>query len=283
MIETNILYNQECISGMNQIPDNSIDLVVTSPPYNVDIDYDEYKDNTPMDEYFKWTKEWLSEVYRTLKPDGRIALNVPVETNVKERGGRYFFSAEIWGVMKEIGFNLFGVVDLEEDSPHRVRQTAWGSWMSASGPYIYNPKECVILAYKEHRIKQEKGKSEWFANGEEITEGKNGSIKRKKVYSEGDKKEFMDLVFGRWKYSADKQTLTKATFSLDIPLKAIKILTFKDDIVMDPFAGSGTTLLGAEMLGRKWIGFELSSDYTKKALNRIKEYKEKQLDLFDKI
>jgi len=224
-----------------------------------------------MDEYFKWTKEWLSEVYRTLKPDGRIALNVPIEINIKERGGRYFMSAEIWAIMKEIGFKFFGMVDLEEDTPHRVKHTAWGSWMSASSPYIYNPKECVILAYKEFPIKQNKGESQWGYMIDDIL-NEDGTTKQKKIYKEEDKKEFMNLVFGRWHYVADKKTLTKATFSLDIPLKAIKILTYKGDIVMDPFSGSGTSLLGAEMLGRQWIGFELSPNYVEIANKRIKEY-----------
>jgi len=224
-----------------------------------------------MDEYFKWTKEWLSEVYRTLKPDGRIALNVPIEINIKERGGRYFMSAEIWAIMKEVGFKFFGMVDLEEDTPHRVKHTAWGSWMSASGPYLYNPKECVILAYKDSPIKLTKGVSEWAYQIEEYT-AKDGKAKQKRNYTEEDKKEFMDLVFARWHYTADKKTLTKATFSLDIPLKAIKILTYRDDIVMDPFSGSGTSLLGAEMLNRKWIGFELSPKYVEIANKRIKEY-----------
>jgi site-specific DNA-methyltransferase (adenine-specific) len=170
------------------------------------------------------------------------------------------------------------MVDLTEDSPHRVRQTAWGSWMSNSQPYIYNPKECVILAYKNSPKKLTKGESQWTGTPTEITD-ENGKVKTKMVYEPEDKKEFMDLVFGRWKYFADTKSLTKATFSLDIPSKAIKILTYKNDIVLDPFNGSGTSCLAAEILNRKWIGIELSEEYCKIARKRVNEFIEEQKQL----
>lgn len=268
MLELNKIHNGDCIELFKQIPDNTIDLIVTSCPYNVDISYDIYKDNRPMDEYFNWCRQWLSECYRTLKSDGRIALNVPIEVNVKERGGRYYMSSEFWQMMKETGFGLFGIVDLEEESPHRPKNTAWGSWMSPSSPYIYNPKECIILAYKKDYKKNVKGLSEWTFEDVEL-EDENGVKKMKRMYTDEDKREFMDLVFGRWKYFADTQTHTKATFSMDIPTKAIKILSYKGELVLDPFSGSGTTCLAAKKLERNFLGFELSENYTKIANERI--------------
>ena len=100
-------------------------------------------------------------------------------------------------------------------------------------------------------------------------EQEDGTTKKKNVYEENDKKEFMELVFGQWNYFADTKSMTKATFSMDIPTKAIKILSYKNDIVLDPFAGSGTSLVAAEILGRRWVGIELSPNYAKIA----KEYK----------
>ncbi len=169
--------------------------------------------------------------------------------------------------MKEIGFKFFGIVDLEEDSPHRSKTTAWGSWMSPSSPYIYNPKECVILAYKKHHIKKVKGETQWKGEPTVTEEGKN-----KIVYKDEDKKEFMELVFGQWKYLNDSRPMTKATFSMDIPTKAIKILSYKNDIVMDPFAGSGTSCVAAEILDRRWIGIELSENYAEIASKRIQAF-----------
>ena len=278
MIETGKIINGDCIEVMKTFPEGGVDLLCTSPPYGVNVKYDVYDDTIPMDEYWNFTTKWLTEAYRVLKDDGRVAINVPIETNVQERGGRILFNAEFWMKMKEVGFKFFGMIDLNEDSPHRVRQTAWGSWMSASSPYLYNPKECVILAYKKTSKKLTKGESQWLGEQMQVT-GEDGKVKNKMIYKDEDKKEFMNLVFARWSYFSDTKTLTKATFSLDIPSKAIKILSYKNDIVLDPFNGSGTSCLAAEILGRKWVGIELSEEYCKIAKNRILEYQNKTTQL----
>jgi site-specific DNA-methyltransferase (adenine-specific) len=143
--------------------------------------------------------------------------------------------------------------------------------MSCSQPYIYNPKECLIIAYKNSPKKLTKGKPQWTGTPTEI-ENEDGTTRTKMVYEETDKKDFMELVFGQWKYFADTKSLTKATFSMDIPTKAIKILSYKNDIVLDPFAGSGTSLVAAEILDRRWIGIELSPNYTQIATERVQAF-----------
>lgn len=282
MIETGKIINGNCIDVMSDNPEGSVDLIVTSPPYGVGIDYDTHNDDMEITEYLDFSRKWLTQAYRVLKDDGRIALNIPYEINRQQKGGRVLIMAEIWMIMKEIGFNFFGIVDLYEDSPHRSKTTAWGSWMSPSAPYIYNPKECVILAYKKNHIKKVKGTPQWKGTLTEV-EKEDGTIKNKMVYSDEDKKEFMQLVYGQWSYFADTKQITKATFSMDIPSKAIKILSYKDDLVLDPFCGSGTTLVAAELLGRNWLGIELSENYCKVATNRVNEVKEltkqKKMDL----
>lgn len=262
------IINGDCLEVMKTMEEGSIDLIVTSPPYGVGIDYDVHQDDMIWEEYEDFTKSWLKQAYRVLKDDGRIALNIPYEINRQAKGGRIFMVAEVWQMMKNIGYKFYGVVDLEEESPHRSRTTAWGSWMSPSAPYIYNPKECVILAYKKNHIKKIKGEPEWVGElGER--EDKNGVMKPKTFYTEEQKREFIDLVFGQWKYFADTRSLTKATFSMNIPTKAIKILTYKNDIVLDPFAGSGTSMVAAETLNRRWVGIELSPNYCKIASDRV--------------
>ena len=267
----NTIINGDSVQVMKEIPESTIDLIVTSPKYNVGIDYDSCDDRMPMSDYWEWTKEWLTESFRLLKDDGRVAINIPYEVNVQDRGGRVLFMAEFWSVMKSVGFQFYGLVDLDENSPHRSKTTAWGSWMSPSSPYIYNPKECVILAYKKDRIKKVKGEPQWKAEMVDL-EQEDGTIKTKVVYQEEDKKEFMSLVYGQWEYFADTKQQTKATFSMDIPSKAIQILTYKNDIVMDPFAGSGTSLVSAEILGRRWVGIELSPNYCEIARNRVQHF-----------
>jgi site-specific DNA-methyltransferase (adenine-specific) len=269
MIENyiNRVLNGDTIEVMSEMPEGWVDLIVTSPPYNVGIQYDTHNDEIVMDEYWDWSEKWLTEVYRLLKDDGRMAINIPYEVNVQARGGRVFFASELYQVMKKVGFKFYGIVDLEEQSPHRSKTTAWGSWMSPSAPYIYNPKECVILAYKKHHIKKVKGEPQWKGEPYLTEEGKN-----KVAYSEQDKKEFMELVFGQWKYFADTRSLTKATFSMDIPEKAIKILSYRNDVVLDPFNGSGTSCVAAVVHDRRWVGIELSEKYCEIAKQRIQSF-----------
>ena len=275
MIENyvNTVINGDCIEVMKELPEGSIDLIVTSPPYGVGIAYDTFNDDLEFEQYKVFSANWLREAYRILKDDGRIAVNIPYEINRQSKGGRVFLVSEVYQIMKQIGFKFFGIVDLEEDSPHRSKTTAWGSWMSPSSPYIYNPKECVILAYKKHHIKKVKGQPQWVGEYDQVPDPKEpGMFRNKLVYSDTDKREFIDLVFGQWKYFADTKSLTKATFSMDIPTKAIKILTYKNDVVLDPFAGSGTSLVAAETLDRRWIGIELSPNYCEVANSRVKPF-----------
>ena len=280
MIETGKIINGDCREEMGKLPEGSVDLIVTSPPYNCNINYDTHQDDMTMEDYWVFTEEWLTQALRVLKDDGRISVNIPYETNTQERGGRVLFMAEFWGVMKKVGFKFYGVVDLEESSPHRSKTTAWGSWMSPSAPYIYNPKECVVLAYKKNHIKKIKGESEWVGVIDNV-EQEDGTFKKKVLYPEESKREFMDLVFGQWNYFADTKQMTKATFSMDIPTKAIKILTYKNDVVLDPFTGSGTSLVAAETLDRRWLGIELSQNYVEVAKKRVQGFvdQKKQLKL----
>jgi site-specific DNA-methyltransferase (adenine-specific) len=269
MIENyiNKVITGDCVEVMKDMPEGWVDLVVTSPPYSVGISYDVYDDTTTINQYLEFSEKWLSETYRILKDDGRICVNVPYEINLKERGGRIFIVSEIWNVMKKIGYNWFGIIDLEEDSPHRSKTTAWGSWMSPSQPYLYNPKECIIIAYKNSPKKIQKGEPQWKGVPTLTEEGKT-----KMVYKDEDKKDFMELVFGQWKYLNDSRPMTKATFSMDIPTKAIKILSYKNDIILDPFNGSGTSCVAAEINDRRWVGIELSENYSNIARERIQGF-----------
>jgi len=274
----NKITNGDCREVMREMPANSIDLMVTSPPYGVGIAYDSFDDDMNFETYKEFSREWLSEAFRVLKPDGRLALNIPYEINRQEKGGRIFMVAELWNILASIGYKFYGVVDLEESSPHRSKTTAWGSWMSPSSPYIYNPKECVLLCYKQLSKKQTKGTPQWKSWVEQVEDKNNPELfVNKKMYEKSDKDDFISLVYGQWNYFADTRQQTKATFSMDIPVRAMKILSYKEDIVMDPFIGSGTSAVAAEFVGRNWVGVELSENYTEVANKRLLEYRAKLL------
>ena len=132
----------------------------------------------------------------------------------------------------------------------------------------------------KNHIKKVKGQPQWKGVPTQI-EQEDGTFKTKVVYQDEDKKEFMELVFGQWKYLNDSRPMTKATFSMDIPLKAIKILTYKNDVVLDPFCGSGTSIVASEISGRRWIGIELSENYCKVAKQRVQHFidRSKQTEL----
>ena len=257
----------DCIELMHQLPESSIDLIITSPPYNVGIDYDSWNDKQNFSDYIIFVGRWLQEAYKILKPTGRIALNILFEVNLHERGGRLFFVSEYWKVMQKIGYKWAGLIDLHEAQAERVKFTAWGSYLSSSAPYIYNPKECVIIAYKElwkRKVKYPYFKDEDNKPSPTPQYNLDGSDNSKK-------KEFIELTSGSWKYMAETRGLTKANFSKDIPLNALKILSDKGDIVLDPFMGSGTTGIACQQLGRAFIGFEISPENFKIAEKRINE------------
>jgi len=200
----------------------------------------------PKEDYFNWVNKWLSECFRVLKPDGRIAINIPFEVNMKHSSNeRVFISSEYWQQMHSIGFKWFGMIRLNEIATQRARFTAWGSWLSPSMPYCHNAEECLLLAYKESPKKLEKGETD-------LT-----------------KEEFVEYVSGVWGYRAETRGLTMANFSLDIPVKAIKMLSWIGDNVLDPFTGSGTTGVAAIKLKRNFIGFEISEKYYKIAKDRV--------------
>lgn len=237
------IINDDNLNWLKKAEENSIDLVVTSPPYNCGIKYDNYDDCMPWDRYFSWCQEWINELYRICKNDGRIAINVLIEQGIENNSKRispmHIFSTMI----EKAGFTIMGLPMWTD--PHRVKFTSWGSYKSASSPYIYNPYEVVIVAYKKHRKKQNRGEN---------------TI---------SKQDFIMGCSGVWNLPTDTHSLTKATFPVSLPKLIIEMLSFKGDTVLDPFAGSGTTGVAAFLTGRNFIGIELSKRYCVIAKQRI--------------
>jgi site-specific DNA-methyltransferase (adenine-specific) len=242
----NQIIQGNCLELLTEIPSNIVDLIVTSPPYNCGINYDSYNDNKTWKDYIEWCKNWLVELKRVLKKDGRICINVPLDlglngnNKIENRVSPY---AEFYSLFKEVNIKSCGCAVWTDNQ--RVKNTAWGSWKSSSCPYIYNPYEVIMFGYKSQWKKENKG------------------------ISTISKDEFIKGVSGVWNLRPQTKQITKANFSTDLSDICIKLLSYKDDIILDPFIGSGTTAISAKILHRKYIGIELSKNYTKIAKNRV--------------
>jgi site-specific DNA-methyltransferase (adenine-specific) len=240
-----IIINDDFLK-IDYIKPNSIDLIVTSPPYNVDIEYEGYRDNIPYEKYLEFKEKWLRKAYDLLKPDGRICLNIPLDKS-RGRTGEGFQSVyvDVVSIAKEIGFRYFSTIIWNESNISR--RTAWGSFVSASAPYVIAPVEVIVLLYKHTWKKLRSGISD-------ITP-----------------EEFKQWTLGLWTFPGEnpKRVHHPAPFPLELPKRCIKLFSYVGDIVLDPFVGSGTTLIAAYLLKRKAIGVDISRKYCEIAKNRL--------------
>ncbi len=129
----------------NAITASSIDLIVTSPPYNVGIQYKSSKDDISYSEYLEFTRNWLIRCFEFLKDDGRLCLNIPLDKN---KGGQQSVGADITTIAKQVGFQYHATIVWNEGNISR--RTAWGSWMSARAPFVIAPVELIVVLYKKH-------------------------------------------------------------------------------------------------------------------------------------
>jgi site-specific DNA-methyltransferase (adenine-specific) len=248
------LIHGDCIEEMKKMADDSVDLCVTSPPYNCGIEYDSYMDNKPWDEYLSWCRQWLLEVKRVLKPDGRFSINHLVEMGLSSDGKKNAIrvspQVELYNIIRSLDLTIVAQpmwADLT-----RSTLTSWGSWCSASAPYIYNPFEVILIGYKK----------QWKKQRDKDNKGVNTI----------SKEDFMKGVGGVWNIQPETKGLTVANFPVALPKLCIELLSFKDDVVLDPFMGSGTTAIACLQTGRRFIGFDISKNYVKIAEQRIQKY-----------
>lgn len=236
------IYNEDVLTT-EAIPHASIDLIVTSPPYNVDISYNSHDDNVSYGEYLAFSRKWMGRCYQWLKTDGRFCLNIPLDKN---KGGHQSVGADLTVLAKEIGFNYQSTIVWNEGNISR--RTAWGSWMSASAPYVIAPVELIVVLYKDS----------WKKVG--------GSGQ-----SDISREEFMEWTNGLWTFSGEskKRIGHPAPFPIELPRRCIKLFSFIGDTILDPFMGSGTTLIAALMEHRVGLGIEIDGRYCKLAEHRI--------------
>ena len=144
------IYNDDILKIIS-ITKSSVDLMITSPPYNVDINYNLHNDVLSYEDYLEFTKEWLTKCYDLAKDDGRLCLNIPLDKN---KGGQQSMCADITLLAKKVRWNYHSTIIWNEGNISR--RTAWGSWMSASAPYVIAPVEVIVVLYKNQWKKIQK-------------------------------------------------------------------------------------------------------------------------------
>tara|TARA_B100002003_G_C14120705_1_gene539007 strand:- start:726 stop:1631 length:906 start_codon:yes stop_codon:yes gene_type:complete len=228
---------------MRFLPDSSVHLMVTSPPYNVSKEYD---DDLSLEEYKHFLKEVFSETFRVLVNGGRACINI---ANV---GRKPYIPLHkyIIEIMDDIGFIMRGEVIWNKSASAGV-STAWGSWKSASNPVLRDVHE-YILIYSKGKLGRKK-------------KDRNNTI---------TKEQFLDFTKSIWSFPATsaKKLGHPAPFPIELPYRCIQLYSFENDVVLDPFCGVGTTNIAAIVSNRRHIGMDVDPNYIDKAKKRIEEF-----------
>jgi site-specific DNA-methyltransferase (adenine-specific) len=229
--------------SMADLPDSSVHLMVTSPPYNVGKDYDE---DLSLGEYLDMLKRVWSEVFRVLVPGGRACINVA------NLGRKPYIPLHAFMVrdLLELNFLMRGEIIWDKGASSSA-STAWGSWQSASNPTLRDAHEYILVfskgSYRRERI-----------------EGRRNTI---------TKEEFLEFTKSVWAFAAEsaRRVGHPAPFPVELPYRLIQLYTFEGEVVLDPFMGSGQTALAALKAGRHYVGYEINPDYVRHAEQRIAE------------
>ena len=229
-------------SDLRFLPNESVHLVVTSPPYNVTKEYDA---DLTLNEYLILIEKVMAECYSKLVRGGRLCLNV---ANIG-RKPYIALNSSISHVLVNLGYLMRGEI-IWNKSASAGSSTAWGSWQSASNPTLRDVHEYILV----------------FSKGQfsRVKDGKDDSIA---------KEDFLELTKSIWSFPAEsaKRIGHPAPFPLELPRRCIELFSFRKDIVLDPFNGSGTTCLAALKLGRRFLGIDISEEYCDLARIRIRQ------------
>ena len=236
---------------MAELPDNSVHLMVTSPPYNVGKDYD---DNLSLEEYLNLLKRIFQETYRVLVPGGRACINVA------NLGRKPYIPLHSYIIedMHAIGFLMRGEIIWNKGSSASP-STAWGTWLLANNPVLRDVHEYILVFCKE-------------------TFSRRNPNKRKSTIA---KEEFLEFTKSVWTFPAERAGKVghPAPFPVELPYRAIQLYTFEGEVVLDPFAGAGTTCIAALKTKRKYVAYEINKHYCELAERRIEEFLQEQITL----
>ncbi|MHC1582297.1 MAG: DNA-methyltransferase [Candidatus Syntropharchaeia archaeon] len=229
---------------MEELPDSSVHLMVTSPPYNVGKEYDE---DFTLEEYLEFLKRVWKEVHRVLVPGGRACINV-ANLGRKPYIPLHAFIAED---MIDLGFLMRGEIIWNKASS-ASSSTAWGSWLSATNPILRDVHEYILV----------------FSKG---TFSRKNMDRRKSTIS---KEEFLEFTKSIWTFPAEPAHKIghPAPFPVELPYRLIQLYTYEGEIVLDPFMGSGQTAIAAVKTNRHYVGYDVEKEYVKLAEKRIRKF-----------
>jgi len=256
----NKIYNGDAEQILKQIPDRSVHLIVTSPPYNVDINYDTHNDTMDMKDYFDKMEKILKEFYRILVRGGRIAINLPSAIAQHNKSHVAYLAIDWLLLMRKVGFIDRELITWIKNISSKVgnhwailptgKSTSWASWMSPSCPALRDASEFIIVMYKESpKLEGDKSKID-------IT-----------------REEFLAITTNAWLMFPNTTDRKEhpAPFPKELPRRLIKLYTYIDNVILDPFCGIGTTCLVAKELKRKYIGIDVSEKYCKITREKLKQ------------
>ena len=226
-------------------PDGRFNLTVTSPPYNVGLQYGaDVDDAGSYDDYLKFSRRWLANCFAWSADHGRLCMNIPLDKN---SGGKQAVTADLTNIARQVGWRYHATIIWNEGNISR--RTAWGSWRRPSAPHIIAPVETIVVLHKGGWKREHLGDEDWPI----------------------DRDEFIEWTNGLWTFNGEsaKRVGHPAPFPLELPHRCIRLFTYKGDLVFDPFAGSGSTLIAALQNDRDAWGAELDPDYVSIACDRI--------------
>lgn len=227
-------------TNMSQLPDNSIHLMITSPPYNVGKDYDS---DMSMEEYRAMLRQVWAETYRVLVDGGRACINV---ANIGRKP--YIpLNALVAADMADIGYLMRGEI-IWEKGASAGGSCAWGSWCSPSNPVLRDTHEYILI----------------FSKNE---------YKRSQTNKDTDltREEFLTYTKSVWEFHAEsaKRVNHAAPFPEELPNRLIKLYSYQNDVILDPFMGSGTTAVSSVKNNRHFIGYDICSYYVRVSNDRL--------------
>ena len=239
--------------------------MVTSPPYSVGKDYDE---DLSLKEYRSLLRAAWKETRRVLVPGGRACINVA------NLGRKPYIPLHAYIIqdMERLGFLMRGEIIWDKGSSAGA-STAWGSWLSASNPYIRDQHEYILIFSKDnyHRPRME-GREDTISREEFVA-----STRSMWRFGEGNPREFPTPTV--WTMNSESATRVghPAPFPLELPKRCIELYTYRNEVVYDPFMGSGTTGVAAVACGRRFVGYEINPEYHERAMRRIHMTQTEQL------